>query len=118
MGDGGSVNDGTWVAARRDDVGVYYPLFATAPIVGANTTGKTITAGEYFWCMVYGTYDMVVAVSADAAYKRLKNSGGAGEDTGADSLGSVESCGMSLEARSARIAGKARCLIDPRSGYA
>jgi hypothetical protein len=114
--DAGTILDATFVGGYMAYDGVDYPFQASHAVIGANTTGKTLTPGQYFWCMVYGTYTMTVGADVTSSYMRLMNSGGWGIKIGSDGIGPRESCGMSLEAYSARVTAKARCLIDPRSG--
>jgi hypothetical protein len=117
---GSTVTDGKWVTAEFGS-GLELAVGQTVPCVGGNTTGKTVTTGQYFWCMVYGYYDMDVSSNVDSAYRRIKaDNGGSGTAVKVadnDLLTQVHSCGLSLEAYGARVSGKARCLIDPRSGY-
>ena len=115
---GMAISDGVWVTAEHMSQSVRIGPNAQVPVVGANTTGKALGSAQYFWCMVYGTYFMTVLTNVSTAYKRLASTNlGFGTDIGADEIGHTESCGMSLEGRSATLSGKARCLIDRRSGY-
>lgn len=82
--------------------------------VGANTTGKTITNGQYFWCMVYGVYEMVVRTSVVNAYEHITAVSGEGHFLGSDVLGDKYFCGMALQGRQSN--GRARCLVDPKTG--
>lgn len=112
-----TIEDGTWVGPSISNTGLEYPFQGSQSVVGANTTGKTIAVGQYFWCMVYGTYTMQVGADVTQAYMLLWNSGGWGVKIGSDGIGPRESVGLSLEAYGARIAARARCLIDNKSGF-
>lgn len=115
---GETVGNAAWVGGKNASLGVATTDGSELEvIIGANTTGKTVAAGQYFWCMVYGVYDMTCNSTVTNAYLRVTGAQGLGNaPIASDRIGQRESGGMSLEAVSARISGKARCLIDPRSG--
>lgn len=115
---GESVGNGAFVGAKQASGGVATPDGSELEVnIGANTTGKTVSAGQHFWCMVYGVYDMTCDSSVNAPYLWVTGALGAGVSPRFDDrIGPREAAGMSLEAVSARITNKARCLIHPRSG--
>lgn len=54
-----SSGDGSWLCID-DFSGLNLTFAHTCVPFGANTTGKTVASGQYFWCMVDGWYVMSV----------------------------------------------------------